>query len=325
MRPIALRISGALAVLALAAGTFALRDRIDAAALEAWVLGAGWAGPAVFVALYAVATVAFLPGAALTLTGGALFGPVWGTLWNLSGATLGATIAFLIARYLGSGWVTRRMGPRLRALNDGVSSEGWRFIAFVRLVPLFPFNLLNYALGLTRISAPTFIAASAIFMLPGAVAYTWLGHAGREALTGGERLVPNLLIALALVATMSFIPRLTRRLRDTPLLSVEGLKASLASGEQIFLVDVRPANDFCGEWGHIPGAHSMPLESLPSQLGELPRDRPIRLVCRTDRRSSQAKEILDRAGFSDVRVVQGGMTAWRKHGWSVDDAIPRPP
>lgn len=325
MRPVAPRISGAVALFALAAGALALRGQIDAAALEAWVHGAGWAGQVVFVALYAVATVAFLPGAALTLSGGALFGPVWGTLWNLSGATLGATLAFLIARHLGSDWVTRRMGARLRALNDGVSSEGWRFIAFVRLVPLFPFNLLNYALGLTRISAPTFIAASAIFMLPGAAAYTWLGHAGREALTGGKLLVPNLLTALALVATMFFIPRLARRLRGTPLLSVEELKASLARDEQIFLVDVRPANDFRGEWGHIPGAHSMPLESLPSQLSELPRDRPIRLVCRTDRRSSQAKAILDRAGFSDVRVVQGGMTAWRKHGWSVDDAVPSPP
>ncbi len=322
MRTIALRISCALVVLGLAAAAWALRGRFDAAALEAWVHGAGSAGPVIFVAVYAFATVLFLPGAALTLTGGALFGPVWGTLWNLSGATLGATLAFLIARYLGSDWVTRRTGPRLRALNDGVSAEGWRFIAFVRLVPLFPFNLLNYALGLTRISLTIFIVASAIFMLPGAVAYTWLGHLGREALTGGERTFSNLLIALALVATMFFVPRLVRRLRGAPMLSVEQLKESLVAGEQIFLVDVRPANDFCGEWGHIPSAHSMPLETLASQLGEFPRDRPIRLVCRTDRRSSQAREILDRAGFTDVRVVQGGMTAWRARGWSVDNATP---
>lgn len=68
----------------------------------------------------------------------------------------------------------------------------------------------------------------------------------------------------------------------------------------------------------------MPLETLHSHLGELPRDRPIRLVCRTDRRSSQAKEVLDLAGFPDVRVVQGGMTAWRERGWAVDDAGPSP-
>jgi uncharacterized membrane protein YdjX (TVP38/TMEM64 family) len=95
--------------------------------------------------------VAFLPGAVFGLAGGALFGPVWGSLWNLIGATLGATLAFLAARYTAGDWVARRTGARLKALVEGVEAEGWRFVAFVRLVPLFPFNLLNYALGLTRI------------------------------------------------------------------------------------------------------------------------------------------------------------------------------
>lgn len=169
-----------------------------------------------FIAVYAWATVLFLPGAVVTLAGGALFGPVWGTLWNLSGATLGATLAFLIARHLGADWVARRAGPRLRSLNEGVSAEGWRFIAFVRLVPLFPFNLLNYALGLTRIPLLAYVLASAVFMLPGAVAYTWLGYAGREALAGGDGMVRNILIALALVSAIAFLPRLVRRLRTAP-------------------------------------------------------------------------------------------------------------
>jgi uncharacterized membrane protein YdjX (TVP38/TMEM64 family) len=202
-----------LVLLALVGVAVALRGRFDAAALQAWVEGAGAAGPLVFVALYAAATVLFLPGAVVTLAGGALFGPLWGTLWNLAGATLGALIAFLIARRLGAGWVARRAGPRLRSLNEGVSAEGWRFVAFVRLVPLFPFNLLNYALGLTRIPLPAYVLASAIFMLPGAMAYTWLGYAGREALAGGEGMLRNILIALALVSTLAFLPRLIRRLR----------------------------------------------------------------------------------------------------------------
>lgn len=206
------------------------------------------------------------------------------------GATLGATLAFLGARHLGAHWVERRAGRRLRSLTEGVSAEGWRFVAFVRLVPLFPFNLLNYALGLTRISLPTYVVASAVFMLPGAVAYTWLGHIGREAFAGGEGIVPDLLIALALVAAMLFIPRLVLRLRTVPMMSVEDLKASLANGEQMLVVDVRSTNDFRGELGHIPGAHNIPLETLPSHLGELAPDRPIRLICRTDRRSSQAKD-----------------------------------
>ena len=164
MKPAALRWATGLALLVLIAATLALRDRFDAAALSAWVQDAGAAGPVVFITVYAAATVLFLPGALLTLVGGALFGPVWGTLWNLTGATLGGALAFLIARYLGADWVSRRAGPRLQRLNDGVADEGWRFIAFVRLVPLFPFNLLNFALGLTRIRFATYVVASAVFI-----------------------------------------------------------------------------------------------------------------------------------------------------------------
>lgn len=143
-----------------------------------WLLG--------LTLLAAVVAVLFLPGSVVTLVGGALFGPVWGTLWNLTGATIGASLAFLISRYLGADWVSRRAGPRMKRLDDGVSAEGWRFVAFVRLVPVFPFNLLNYALGLTRIPFVAYVLATWVFMLPGAIAYTWLGYAGREALAGGE-------------------------------------------------------------------------------------------------------------------------------------------
>ena len=93
----------------------------------------------------------FLPGSVITLAGGALFGPVWGTFYSLTGATAGAAAAFLVARYLASDWVHRKAGGWTKQLIEGVDKEGWRFVAFVRLVLLFPFNLLNYALGLTRI------------------------------------------------------------------------------------------------------------------------------------------------------------------------------
>lgn len=324
MRATAVRWLFGLALLGLVAAAWAFRGHLDAAALQAWVEGAGAAGPVIFIAIYAAATVLFLPGAVVTLAGGALFGPVWGTLWNLSGATLGATLAFLIARHLGADWVARRAGPRLRSLDEGVSAEGWRFIAFVRLVPLFPFNLLNYALGLTRIPLSAYVLASAIFMLPGAVAYTWLGYAGREALTGGQDIVRNILIALALVSAMAFLPRLIRRLRTPPMLSVEALRQQLDGGDRVLLLDVRPAADFDGEWGHIPGARSMPLEDLPARLGEFQPDRPVRLVCRTDRRSAQAQSILAKAGFGDVRVIQGGMTAWLERGWPIEHTARSP-
>ncbi|MFZ5485350.1 MAG: VTT domain-containing protein [Pseudomonadota bacterium] len=316
-----IRLSLGLGLLAAIAAAIAWRDRFDAAGLQAWVDGAGPAGPLLFMALYALATVLFLPGSVLTLAGGALFGPLWGTLWNLTGATLGAALAFLVARYLGADWVARRAGPRLQSLNDGVSAEGWRFVAFVRLVPLFPFNLLNYALGLTRIPFLAYVLATWLFMLPGALAYTWLGHAGRAALAGGEGLIRNGLIALALVAAVAFLPRLVRKLREPAMLPVASLKQDLDAGADVLILDVRPAVDFTGEQGHIAGALSLPLEELPQRLADLEdrKTRPIRLVCRTDRRSAQAARLLAEAGFADARVIRGGMTAWRAQGWPVID------
>jgi uncharacterized membrane protein YdjX (TVP38/TMEM64 family)/rhodanese-related sulfurtransferase len=300
----------------------ALRDQFDVAALQAWVEGAGAAGPIVFMALYALATVLFLPGSVLTLAGGALFGPVWGTLWNLTGATVGAALAFLIARYLGADWVARRAGPRLSRLNDGVTAEGWRFVAFVRLVPLFPFNLLNYALGLTRIPFVAYVLATWLFMLPGAFAYTWLGYAGREALSGGEGMIRNILIALALLAAVAFLPRFVRKLREMPMLPVESLKQQLDAGADVLMLDVRAATEYNGEMGHVAGACNVPLEELPARLAELEahKSRPIRILCRTDRRSTQAARLLGDAGFADAQVIRGGMTAWREKGWPVEGA-----
>lgn len=322
MNKTVLRILLGLVLLAAVGAAVALREHFDAAALQAWVEGAGTAGPLVFMALYALATVLFLPGSVLTLAGGALFGPVWGTLWNLTGATLGASLAFLISRYLGADWVTRRAGPRLQRLNDGVTSEGWRFVAFVRLVPLFPFNLLNYALGLTRIPFLAYVLASWVFMLPGAFAYTWLGFAGREALGGGEGMIRNILIALALLAAVAFLPRFVRKLREKPMLAVDTLKQQLDAGDEVLMLDVRPAAEFVGEQGHIAGARNIPFDELAGRLAELEdfRQRPIRLLCRTDRRSAQAARLLAEAGFADAQVIQGGMTAWRAKGWPVEGA-----
>ena len=297
----------------------ALRDRFDAAALQAWVEGAGAAGPLLFMAVYALATVLFLPGSVITLAGGVLFGPVWGTVYNLTGATIGAALAFLIARYLAAGWVTQRTGGRMKQLVDGVEQEGWRFVAFVRLVPLFPFNLLNYALGLTRIRFWHYVLASYLFMLPGAIAYTWLGYAGREALAGGQGMIRNILIALALLASVAFLPRLIKRLRAQPMLAVDELKRRLDAGEKLLLLDVRSAADFAGEKGHIAGALNIPLEELAARQGEFEsrREQPVLLVCTTDRRSSRAAAHLTAAGFAQAQVVQGGMTAWRERGWPV--------
>jgi uncharacterized membrane protein YdjX (TVP38/TMEM64 family) len=235
--PVNRDVSRALLLLALAGAialAFAYRDHWGIAAVEESLADVGVAAPLLFVGLYAVATVLFLPGSVLTLAGGALFGPVWGTLYNLTGATIGAVFAFLVARYLASSWVQARIeagaGGRAERLVKGVEAEGWRFVAFTRLVPLFPFNVLNYALGLTRIPLLDYALASFVFMLPGVLAYTYLGYAGRELVAGSEGLIRNGLIALALLAVVAFLPRVVARLREKPILEVEELRARTDPG-----------------------------------------------------------------------------------------------
>jgi uncharacterized membrane protein YdjX (TVP38/TMEM64 family)/rhodanese-related sulfurtransferase len=303
----------------------AYRDSFDAVALEAWVDKAGAGGPVAFVLIYAVGTILFLPGSVLTLAGGALFGPVLGTVLNLAGATLGAALAFLISRHLASDWVALRTGGRLKQLIQGVESEGWRFVAFVRLVPLFPFNLLNYALGLTRIPFWQYVVASCICMLPGAIAYTYLGYAGREAIAGGESLIQKILLGIALLAAVAFLPGLVARLRRGPMLDITALSQRLDTGEDLLLLDVRTPEEFTGELGHIAGARNLPLDSLHARSEELAawQERPVMLVCHTDRRSANAARILARKGFGDLHVIKGGMVAWNAAGLPIEDQHPR--
>ena len=144
----------------------------------AWVEGLGVLGPVAFILGYALATVAFIPGSVLTLAGGAIFGVVKGTIFTLLGATLGASLAFLVARYLARGAIERRIAgnPRFAAIDRAVGREGFKIVALLRLSPIFPFNLLNYSLGLTKVRFLHYFAAS-IAMLPGTLLYVYYGAA----------------------------------------------------------------------------------------------------------------------------------------------------
>jgi uncharacterized membrane protein YdjX (TVP38/TMEM64 family) len=245
IRPVLLVVlAGAIAWLAFH------REVLQSAALERELARFGPWSPIMFVLVYSLATVLFVPGSILTVLGGALFGPLWGTLWNLSGATLGATLAFAIARYLGADWVTLRAGERLARLIRGVEEEGWRFVAFVRLVPLFPFNLVNYAFGLTRVGLGEYAIASFVCMAPGACAYTYLGYAGSAAASGQAGAIKKALLGLAMVAVIAFLPRLIRRFRFSPIRMPRALNRQLADGEAVALVDVRTAEEFRGPLGH---------------------------------------------------------------------------
>lgn len=144
----------------------------------AWVQSLGVWGPVVFILGYAVATVAFVPGLILTLAAGVLFGLVRGTIYTLIGATLGSSAAFLIARYVARRPIEKKIAgnPRFAAIDRAVGREGFKIVALLRLSPVFPFNLLNYSLGLTRVPFLSYLAAS-IAMLPGTLLYVYYGKA----------------------------------------------------------------------------------------------------------------------------------------------------
>ena len=298
------------------------RDSLNPEALDAWLSGFGIWAPVIHVGLIALGTVFFAPGSLFALAGGAMFGPYLGTLFNLLGATIGAGIAFLIARYLAGDRVAEKTGGRLKRMIAGVESEGWRFVAFVRLVPVFPFNLSNYAFGLTRITFLSFVVTSFITVAPGALAYTWLGHAGREALGGNVSAIRYGLLGLGLLAAIAFLPRFVRRLRggDTTWIDAPAAAHRLAQPAPLTILDVRNADEFTGPLGHIPGALNVPLADLERWLakGAANLAPEIIAVCRTDRRSASAARLLQTHGHPDVKVLRAGMTGWTALGFSTE-------
>ncbi len=192
------------------------REQITISTLPELIKSYGIWAPIIFMLVYIVSVVAFLPGAILTIVGGLLFGPWLGTALSIVSATLGASVAFILARYFAKDWVRSKMGDRLNVLINGVEKQGWRFVAIIRLVPLFPFNLINYAFGLTNVGLLEYALASFICMLPGTFAYTYLGSLGLAAIEGEPRqVITKLFIAIGLLVLVAIIRWLIRRWRKT--------------------------------------------------------------------------------------------------------------
>jgi len=205
------------------AATLYWYDRITVPEIQAFVRGMGAWGPAMFMLLYAIGPAFLVPGLPFDLAAGILFGPLWGTVYALVGATLGAAIAFLAARTVGRDWTEEKLSGPLKRMKEGVEKGGWEFVAFMRLVPVVPFNLLNYALGLTRIRLVPYALASFVFMAPSTAVYVYAGWAGGEALAGkgtvSETMWP-VLVALVALGCLAALPRvvvrLSRRRRNLP-------------------------------------------------------------------------------------------------------------
>jgi uncharacterized membrane protein YdjX (TVP38/TMEM64 family) len=214
-------VVGAL-VAAAAAGAVAVLP------VERWalfVVGAvretGFAGVLLYALVYVAATLLLLPGSILTAGAGFVYGPLWGALLVSPVSVLGATLAFLLGRGVARGWVVRRLraNTRVAAIDEAVAQHGLRLVVLLRLSPLVPFNLLNYALGLTRVRLRDYVIGSALGMLPGTVLYVYLGSTIAEAsqLAAGVRptgLAGRLLYWLGLAASLLVVAVTTRLARN---------------------------------------------------------------------------------------------------------------
>ncbi len=182
-----------------------------------WIDSLSAIGALAFIALYIIATIAFLPGSILTLGAGVVFGVVWGSLYVFVGATLGATAAFLIGRYLARGWVARKIADnkKFAAIDQAVGREGLKIVLLTRLSPIFPFNLLNYAFGITGVSLKDYFIGS-VGMIPGTIMYVYIGSlASNLAMIGTESQPTNSTVQwtiriVGLIATVAVTIYVTR-------------------------------------------------------------------------------------------------------------------
>lgn len=181
--------------------------------LKEWILSFGIFGPIIYILLYWISCLFFLPGLAITIVGAIVFGPVLGTILISIGSTTGATLAFLFARYIGRDFIDKKLGnnPTYAKIDEGVKKQGARMLIITRLVPLFPFNAQNYLYGLTDINVFTYMFFSWLCMLPGTIAYAFLAGA----IVSGEgdpgRTFLFLGIGAIFFVAVSFLPRLFKK------------------------------------------------------------------------------------------------------------------
>lgn len=196
-----------------------------------WIDNLGAIAPIAFILLYIFATVAFLPGSVVTLGAGVVFGVVLGSFYVFIGATIGATAAFLVGRYLARGWVAKKIegNKKFRAIDEAVGKEGLKIVLLTRLSPLFPFNLLNYAYGITGVSLKDYVIGS-VGMIPGTIMYVYIGSlAGSLATVGTEAQPANSTVQwairiigfIATVAVTLYVTKVARKALEEEVLERE--------------------------------------------------------------------------------------------------------
>jgi uncharacterized membrane protein YdjX (TVP38/TMEM64 family) len=213
MKPVAKNLVLLCAILGIAIA-FLLGDPKSwlAAAIDTAEKLGPW-GPVIFILAYVIATVLMVPGSALTLAAGTLFGVGYGTGIVSIASTMGAAAAFLVGRFLARDAITAKTAGNASfvALDRAMSKEGWKIVALARLSPVFPFTLLNYAFGLTRVKFLHYVLASWIAMLPGTLLYVYLGSLARAGVMGGEKSPAQwAMYAIGLLATLGVTIYLTK-------------------------------------------------------------------------------------------------------------------
>ncbi len=172
----------------------------------------GSLGPVIYLLIYTLAPCLLLPGLPLTILGGILFGPVWGVVYSITGATAGAGLAFLISRYVSAGFIESQLShPKWQKLYSGVEKNGWKVVAFTRLIPLFPFNLLNYALGLTPIKFTHYILTTLVCMLPACIALVVFSSSILDLFNGKSS--TELILGIVLMVLVFTGPAVYRRIK----------------------------------------------------------------------------------------------------------------
>jgi uncharacterized membrane protein YdjX (TVP38/TMEM64 family) len=170
-----------------------------------------------FILIYILQTAFSLPGATImTLAGGFIFGSLWATLYVNIGATTGATLAFLAARYLFHEWVERKFGDRLGPIQEGFAKNAFSYLLTLRLIPLFPFFLVNLLSGLTRVKVSTYVAATAVGIIPGSFVYTFAGRQLGTINTLSELASPRLILAFSLLGLLILVPVFYRKFTEPP-------------------------------------------------------------------------------------------------------------
>jgi len=200
----ALLSSVILVLLLLAVRLFGLHTYLQEGNLRAAVAAWGRWGPLLYVGLFAVLPSLFLPGLPMTVAGGLAFGPLWGTVYASIGSTLGAMLAFLVARYFARETILGLLGERWVKIDEQTARKGWVYVAITRLIPLFPFNILNYAFGLTQVGFLQYAVVSWLCMLPATAAYVIFSSSLLDLLKG--QVSYPFLIGLLLLLVVSLIP-----------------------------------------------------------------------------------------------------------------------